>query len=121
MTPPSPRPHPIEQALARVEVGLGRLDRRIEGLDRASPAPTTAPSTDAPPPSPRPVGADPSIVEIRREVAALRRELVASDQAGLPPGHAEIRMALQEVGNLLRLAISRPPVTIAVPVPMQGP
>jgi hypothetical protein len=113
---PNPRPLPIEQALARVEVGLGKLDRRIEGLDRSSQAPVPPPTLA---PEPAPVGVDPAIAEIRREVAALRRELVASDQAGARQV-MEIRMALQDVGNLLRMALNRPPVTIAVPVPNNG-
>ncbi|WP_435007797.1 hypothetical protein P12x_005062 [Tundrisphaera lichenicola] len=101
-TPSNPRPHPIEQALARVEVGLDRLDRRIEGLDR--PAPEVAPVV---PPEAPPAETDPAIAEIRRDVAGLRRELVASDKAGARQV-AEIRMALQEVGSLLRLVLSRP-------------
>jgi hypothetical protein len=113
---PNPRPLPIEQALARVEVGLGRLDRRIEGLDRQSPAPAPPPIIA---PEPAPVGVDPAIAEIRREVAALRRELVASDQAGARQV-MEIRIALQDVGNLLRMALNRPPMTIPVPIPNNG-
>jgi hypothetical protein len=113
---PNPRPLPIEQALARVEVGLGRLDRRIEGLDRQQPAPAPPPTLA---PDPGPVGVDPSIAEIRREVAALRRELVASDQAGARQV-MEIRIALQDVGNLLRMALNRPPVTIPMPGPNNG-
>jgi hypothetical protein len=113
---PNPRPLPIEQALARVEVGLGRLDRRIEGLDRLVQAPVPPPTVA---PEPAPVGTDPAIAEIRREVAALRRELVASDQAGARQV-MEIRMALQDVGNLLRMALNRPAVAIPVPIPNTG-
>jgi len=111
--PPMPRIGPIEVALARVESGLGKLERRIDGIDLPGPGP-------APPaPEPTPVGADPAIVEIRRDLAALRRELVASDQAGARQV-MELRLGLQEVGNLLRMALSRPPVMIPVPGPNGG-
>jgi hypothetical protein len=113
---PNPRPQPSEQALARVEVGLGKLDRRIEALDRPAPAPVPPPSLA---PDPAPVGGDPAIAEIRREVAALRRELVASDQAGARQV-MEIRMALQDVGNLLRMALNRPAIAIPGPIPNNG-
>jgi hypothetical protein len=113
---PNPRPQPIEQALARVEVGLGKLDRRIEALDRPASAPVPPPTLT---PDPEPVGSDPAIAEIRKEVAALRRELVASDQAGARQV-MEIRMALQEVGNLLRMALNRPPLALPMTVPNTG-
>jgi hypothetical protein len=113
--PSIPRPDPaVASALARVETGLGQLERRIEGLDRPAPTPAPPPPGDPPPT----VGADPAIVEIRRDLTALRRELVASDQAGARQV-MEIRMALQEVGNLLRLSLNRP--TMAVPGPEMNP
>ncbi len=103
LPPPGPRNGEIETALVRVEAGLGNLERRVEGLGRSGPRPAMA-------------GPDPAVAEIRRELEILRRERAASDQA---TGRQiqDLRASIQEVGQLLRMALNRPQGTLPGPIP----
>ena len=92
---------PIMLALNKVEEELGRLDRRLDGISRpaASPPPTAEATSPGMP--------DPSLAEIRSEIAAIRRETASSEQATARQLQ-EMRTVLHELNQIVRRAVSRP-------------
>ena len=113
-TPPTkPREEPIALALNRVEAGLGKRERRLDDLSRPAPAP---PAIESPPP----LGPDPSLGEIRAEIAAIRRETASSEQANARQLQ-EMRTVLQELNQIVRRAVSGPRSGLGVPMPMMMP
>ncbi len=93
----TPSLDPIAGALGRVEAGFGRLERRIDALDRKP----------EPPPAPK---ADPTAEHVRDDLAALRHEMSAAEKANARQ-FEELRASVQEVARLLRLlrSQSQPP------------
>jgi len=111
-----PRDEPITLALNRVEEGLGKLERRLDGFSRPAPGPPTA--IEVPPP----IGPDPSLGEIRAEIVAIRRETASSEQATARQLQ-EMRTVLQELNQIVRRAVSRPqggPQQVPMPMMMPG-
>jgi hypothetical protein len=89
---PSPdnQPDPAGAALGRVEAGLGRLERTLEGLAV----------------EPEPPKLDPTLAEVRNELATLRRELSAGEKAAVRRAE-ELLASNHEVARLLRLLLDR--------------
>ena len=86
----TPSLDPLATALGRVEVGLEKLERRIESIDRK-------------PEPPSPPKADPSAAE---DLATLRREFSAAEKANARQIE-DIRASVQDVARLLRLLLGR--------------
>jgi hypothetical protein len=89
------REKPTELALARLETGLGRLERRLEGLGNG-PNPGPDPAIDA------------TVVELKNELGQLRRDLTASNIAGTRQMQ-ELRSMVIEVGQLVRVGLQMRP------------
>lgn len=111
--PPPSRDPAIEATLARLEAALADQGRLLDALARAEPKAAPAAPT-------RP---DPSLAEIRAEMAAIRREL-AADQLASGRQFQDLKTIVQELNEILRRVLGRPdrppnggPRPMRLPVP----